>query len=67
MSNLKKDILIAAGLIIGVVCFVSGEFIVSSVLFAAAALFSTIHANRRPVNMNQNQVIAESQENLSPL
>ena len=46
MSILNKDILIGLFFITGIVGFISGEFIVSTVLFAGAAIFSNIL--RRP-------------------
>jgi hypothetical protein len=42
MSNLYKDILIGLLFIIGMWSFVSGEFIISTVLFASAAIFSNV-------------------------
>ena len=42
MSNLHKDILIGLLFITGIWGFVSGEFIVSTVLFASAAIYSNM-------------------------
>ena len=44
--NIYKDIMIGLLFITGIVGFISGEFIVSTVLFAGAAIFSNIV--RRP-------------------
>ena len=44
--NIYKDILIGLLFITGILGFISGEFIVSTVLFAGAAIFSNIV--RRP-------------------
>lgn len=45
MNNLYKDILIGMVFIIGLLCFISGEFIISSMLFASAAIASNIRVN----------------------
>ncbi len=45
MSNLTKDILIAALFLVGITGFISGEFIISSAIFAAAAIASNIKTN----------------------
>jgi hypothetical protein len=42
MNNLNKDIIIGSMFIIGIWSFVSGQFIISTVLFAIAAIFSNI-------------------------
>jgi len=42
MSILYKDILIGLLFTAGIVGFISGEFIVSTVLFAGTAIFSNI-------------------------
>ena len=49
MNNLKKDILTAAVFISGLVGFISGEFIISSTLFASAAIASNVNLNRKRV------------------
>lgn len=46
MSNLKKDIIVGLLFTAGVMGFVSGEFIVSTVVFATAAIMSNIDFNR---------------------
>jgi len=49
MSDLSKDILTATMFITGVFGFVSGEFIISSTLFASAAVASNInHRQKSP-------------------
>ncbi|WP_305908728.1 hypothetical protein Q9L42_009250 [Methylomarinum sp. Ch1-1] len=45
MSELKKDILVGLLFIVGVFVFMAGEFIVSTLVFATAAIFSNIHFN----------------------
>ncbi len=42
MNDLSKDILITALFLIGLTGFISGEFIISSTLFAAAAIASNV-------------------------
>lgn len=53
MNDLQKDILTAAVFIVGLVGFISGEFIISSTLFASAAIASNINMNRKRVNSEQ--------------
>ncbi len=47
MSDLSKDVLIGAMFVTGLLGFVSGEFIISSALFATATIASNISVNRR--------------------
>jgi len=47
MNSLQKDILLGIMFIIGIIGFISGEFIVSTILFASAAILSNIFLNRR--------------------
>lgn len=47
MSNLNKDILIGILFLTGLVGFISGEFIISSTLFLAAAIASNINFSRK--------------------
>jgi hypothetical protein len=47
MNDLQKDILTAAVFISGLVGFISGEFIISSTLFASAAIASNVNLNRK--------------------
>ncbi len=42
MSDFNKDIVIGLLFIMGVWSFISGQFIVSTVLFASAAIYSNI-------------------------
>jgi hypothetical protein len=42
MSTLYKDILIGLLFLVGIWGFISGEFIVSTVLFASAAIYSNM-------------------------
>ncbi|WP_333875084.1 hypothetical protein [Methylobacter sp.] len=47
MSDLYKDILTGTVFITGLLGFISGEFIISSALFATAAIASNINLNRK--------------------
>ncbi len=47
MNDYYKDILTGVVFIIGLFGFISGEFIISSALFASAAVASNININRR--------------------
>jgi hypothetical protein len=47
MNDLYKDILIGTVFAIGLVGFISGEFIISSTLFASAAIASNIKVNSK--------------------
>ncbi|MGZ4980500.1 MAG: hypothetical protein ACXWE4_04345 [Methylobacter sp.] len=42
MNDFYKDILIGAIFVIGLLGFISGEFIISSALFASAAIASNV-------------------------
>jgi hypothetical protein len=42
MNDFKKDIVIGLMFIAGIGSFISGQFILSTVLFAAAAIYSNI-------------------------
>ena len=46
MTTFTRDVLIGLMFIVGIVGFISGEFIISTVLFASAAIFSNVHLNR---------------------
>ena len=50
MSNLSKDILIGGLFVIGLVGFISGEFIISSLFFATAAIVSNAQVNNNAMN-----------------
>ncbi len=47
MSDIRKDIAIAILFIIALVGFISGEFIISSTLFAATTIVSNLKVNRK--------------------
>jgi hypothetical protein len=53
MSDLYKDILIGAVFITGLLGFFSGEYIISSTLFASAAIASNVNLNRKRVRAEQ--------------
>jgi hypothetical protein len=42
MSEIKRDMLISLMFLVGICGFISGEFIVSTVLFASAAIYSNV-------------------------
>ncbi len=46
MTDLHRDILIGLTFIMGILGFISGEFIVSTIMFGSAALFSNMLLNR---------------------
>jgi CheY-specific phosphatase CheX len=45
MNNFYKDILVGAVFITGLIGFISGEFIISSTLFASSAIASNVNFN----------------------
>ena len=47
MSDFYKDILIGAVFVIGLIGFISGEFIISSTMFASATIASNVNLNRK--------------------
>lgn len=47
MSNLKRDVIIGIMFIIGITGFISGEFIISTFWFAAAAIYSNVYLSRK--------------------
>jgi CheY-specific phosphatase CheX len=53
MNDLQKDILTGSIFIIGLVGFISGEFIISSTLFASAAIASNVNVNRKRAKSGQ--------------
>ena len=53
MSDFQKDIVTGAVFIIGLLGFISGEFIISSMLFASAAIASNVNLNRNRVKSGQ--------------
>jgi hypothetical protein len=53
MNDFHKDILIGTTFIIGLLGFISGEFIVSSTLFASVAIASNVNLNRKRLNARE--------------
>lgn len=47
MSNFNRDILIGMMFIIGIWSFISGQFIISTVIFGTAAIYSNIAIRNR--------------------
>jgi len=47
MNDIQRDVLIGLMFLTGIFGFISGEFVVSTVLFAAAAIYSNIAINRQ--------------------
>jgi CheY-specific phosphatase CheX len=47
MTSLQKDVLNGLAFITGIIGFMSGEFIISSALFAATAVASNVNMNRK--------------------
>ncbi|MDO9423909.1 hypothetical protein [Methylobacter svalbardensis] len=50
MTDLQRDILIGLMFAVGILGFISGEFIVSTIMFGAAALLSNMLLSRRSHN-----------------
>ena len=50
MNDFYKDILIGAVFLLGLIGFISGEFIISSTLFAAAAISSNVNSSHKRSN-----------------
>jgi hypothetical protein len=48
MNEFNKDIVIGLMFIIGIWSFISGQFVVSTVLFAGAAIYSNIVTRAKP-------------------
>lgn len=53
MNDLSKDILITVLFLIGLTGFISGEFIISSTLFAAAAIASNLSVKHKRAKTGQ--------------
>ena len=53
MNELQKDILTVTMFITGLVGFISGEFIISSALFASAAITSNVNLNNKRAKAGQ--------------
>lgn len=47
MNDLYKDVLNGLVFMVGLLGFISGEFIISSALFATSAIASNVNSNRR--------------------
>jgi CheY-specific phosphatase CheX len=47
MTDFQKDLLTGLAFIIGLIGFMSGEFIIASALFAATTVASSINMNRK--------------------
>ena len=47
MNDFQKDILTGTVFVTGLLGFISGEFIISSTLFASAAIASNLNVNRK--------------------
>lgn len=47
MNDFQKDILTGTVFITGLLGFISGEFIISSTLFASTAIASNVNLNRK--------------------
>ncbi|MEN9897571.1 MAG: hypothetical protein RLZZ66_1220 [Pseudomonadota bacterium] len=46
MNRFSKDVLIGLLFTLGIISFIAGQFIISTVLFAVAAIFSNVYLNR---------------------
>ncbi|MBF6647288.1 MULTISPECIES: hypothetical protein [unclassified Methylobacter] len=55
MNDFYKDVLTGIVFVTGVLGFVSGEFIISSTLFATAAIASNVNLNRKRANAGHLQ------------
>lgn len=53
MKNYSKDILVGALFLAGLTGFISGEFIISSALFATAAVVSKVYRVELPAKSKQ--------------
>ena len=53
MTDLQKDIVTGAIFLTGIVGFISGEFIISSTLFATAAISSSLSMSRKNTKATQ--------------
>ncbi|MDP3876047.1 MAG: hypothetical protein Q8Q50_03610 [Methylobacter sp.] len=53
MSDFHKDILTGTVFVTGLLGFISGEFIISSTLFASAAIVSNVNLNRKRIKSDQ--------------
>lgn len=48
MTNFNSDLIAGAALMTGIFCFVSGEFILSTVIFASLSVYFNIGINHAP-------------------
>ncbi len=53
MNDFYKDILTGTVFVTGLLGFISGEFIISSTLFASAAIASNVNLNRKRAKSGQ--------------
>ncbi|MDO9270774.1 MAG: hypothetical protein Q7T96_16850 [Methylobacter sp.] len=53
MNDFYKDIIIGTIFVIGLLGFISGEFIISSALFASAAIASNVKTNGKRSKTDQ--------------
>lgn len=53
MNDFYKDILTGIVFLVGLLGFISGEFIISSALFASAAIASNVRMNRKRAKSGQ--------------
>lgn len=47
MNDFQADVVLGLMFLSGIFGFISGEFIISTVLFASAAIFSNVHVSSR--------------------
>ena len=47
MTDFQRDILIGLMFVVGILGFLSGEFIVSTIMFGSAAIFSNMLLSRK--------------------
>jgi hypothetical protein len=60
MNDFQKDILIGAVFLTGLLGFISGEFIISSALFAVSAIASNVNLNLKRDNAKESEVSGTS-------
>jgi len=60
MSDLSKDISIGLLFLTGLVGFISGEFIISSCIFAAATIASNINVNLKFPCFSQARILVNA-------
>lgn len=47
MNAFQKDVMVGLMFLAGVISFISGQFIISTVLFASSAILSNVFLNQR--------------------